>query len=76
MMHEIFQKIVNAVGYGCGNGNNASNTSSRCHCGPQCSHCKCHHHNIPDDKCWELEANAVSHLANWILVKNQPIHSI
>ena len=31
----------------------------------QCPHCKCHHPNIPTNKCWELPANAVSCPSHW-----------
>ena len=68
-MYEMLRKLITAVGNN--NKNNGQNGGPN-H-GYQCPHCKRHHPDLSDNKCWELWANAAQCPANWVLVKDHPM---
>ena len=74
---EMLQKLVTAVG----TPTNAQATPANnpcqcaCQCSCQCVHCKHHHPKISDDKCWELETNAVNFSTSWYLSRTRPQQS-
>ena len=47
-------------------GNSTTNTNSKSRA-RRCTHCKCFHPKIPDDKCWNLEKNVASRPEGYVV---------
>lgn len=53
------------------NGNSTSNNTNSMRSQCWWGHCKHVHPKIPDDKCWNLEINATSHLVGYVVHKKK-----